>query len=221
MPGSPLQDRPIRSRAASRRLLAAALAAALAACQRDQVTHVEIPKEAAAALPSPASAGAPPAGSMPPGMGGDVPPPPSPDGGAKVQWTLPRGWTQSLSGGMRYATLKAPVPGKLDVSVVVLPGPAGGELANVNRWRGQIGLPPVDEAALAGARQVVRSGAGPVSLYEFTSEGQRRSRIVAGLVEVAGNTWFVKMVGDAEPASAARPDFLRLVESLRLETATR
>ena len=138
-----------------------------------------------------------------------------------MKWTLPKGWTESLSGGMRYATLKAPVPGKLDVSVVVLPGPAGGELANVNRWRGQIGLPPVDEAALAGARKLVRSGAGPVSLYEFTSEGQRRSRIVAGLVEVAGNTWFVKMVGDAEPASAARPDFLRLVESLRLETATR
>ncbi|HZZ83379.1 MAG TPA: hypothetical protein VFE30_02490 [Anaeromyxobacteraceae bacterium] len=224
MPGSPAQDRPTRS-PAPRPALAAALlaAAALTGCSRDEVTHVQVPKAPAAALPSPASAaaGAGAGSTPPPGMTGDVPPPPSPTGGAALKWTLPKGWTESLSGGMRYATLKAPVPGKLDVSVVVLPGPAGGELANVNRWRGQIGLPPVDEAALASSRKTLRSGAGPVSLFDFTSDGQQKSRMVAGLVEVAGNTWFVKMVGDAEPAAAARPDFLRLVESLRLDSATR
>jgi hypothetical protein len=119
---------------------------------------------------------------------------------------------------MRYATLKAPVDGKLDVSVVVLPGPAGGELANVNRWRGQIGLGPLDESGLDAARQPVRSKAGRVSLFDFEGEGTARSRLVGALVTSAdGNTWFIKMVGDGGPVAKARPDFLRIVESLRLE----
>jgi hypothetical protein len=117
---------------------------------------------------------------------------------------------------MRYATLRAPVDGKLDVSVTVLPGDAGGELANVNRWRNQIGLPPIDGAALAAARKPVPSGAGAISLYDFTSADKR---LVAGLTLVDGNSWFIKMTGEAAAVGRARSDFLRLVESLRRESS--
>jgi hypothetical protein len=143
-----------------------------------------------------------------------VPPPPAVEGG--LSWTLPKGWTESRSGGMRYATLVPSTPGKLDVSVVVLPGPAGGEIANVNRWRGQIGLKPVDEAELAKARKELRSPAGTVALFDFTSDGATKSRMVAGILFARGNSWFVKMVGEAGPVAAARPEFVRLLESLRL-----
>jgi hypothetical protein len=118
---------------------------------------------------------------------------------------------------MRYATLVPPTQGKVDVSVTVLAGDAGGELANVNRWRNQIGLPPIDEAALAQARKPVAAKLGPVSLYDFTSDAAPRRRVVAGWTQVSGNTWFVKMSGDEGPVGAARPDFVRIVESLRLE----
>jgi hypothetical protein len=99
----------------------------------------------------------------------------------------------------------------------VLPGPAGGELANVNRWRGQIGLTPLDEAALAKARKSVKAKVGEVALFDFTSEGTARSRVVAGLISTQGNTWFVKMVGDLDPVGGARRDFIRILESLRLD----
>lgn len=190
-------------------LLFLALAAFAAGCG-DDIAHYRVPKEA------PASAAMPSAGGpvMPVG---DVPPPPRPGGGA-LAWTLPSGWSESRGGGgMRYATLRSPVAGKVDVSVTVLSGEAGGELANVNRWRNQIGLPPLDAAALAAARKPVRAKLGPVSLYDFTSEGAQRSRVVAGFTVVEGNTWFVKMSGDEGPVGAARPDFVRIVESLRLE----
>jgi hypothetical protein len=118
---------------------------------------------------------------------------------------------------MRYATLRPPVPGRIDVSVTVLSGPAGGELANVNRWRGQIGLPALDEPTLAKARSRIEAGVGPVTLYDFTSGGSPASRVMAGLATVEGSTWFVKMTGDAAAVGAARADFLRLLESLRLE----
>jgi hypothetical protein len=206
----------------SRLPLCVALCAALATvigCRRDEVTHARVPKQAAA-----------PAGMTEMGMGmqgggampasADVAPPPTPTGASALRWSLPKGWTEEKgSGGMRYATLKAPVSGKLDVSVVVLPGPAGGELANVNRWRNQIGLAPLADGELEGARKVVKSKAGPISLYDFESEGTKKTRVVAGYTFSDGNTWFVKMTGDADAVQSARPAFLALVESLRFDAS--
>jgi hypothetical protein len=218
------QDFPLHAVApVGRGLLLAAVAAfallATAGCQRDDVRHYRVPKESAAASPGPgamavAAPAAPPAGGpvMDPSA---VPAPPAGAGG--VSWKLPKGWTETRAGGMRFATLVPATPGKLDVSVVVLPGPAGGEIANVNRWRGQIGLAPVDEAELARNRKEVRSAAGPVALFDFTSDGTVKTRMVAGILFVRGNSWFVKMVGDAGPVATARPDFVRVLESLRLD----
>ena len=199
----------------SRSYLALTFAALLAsACSRDDVTHYRVPTlppARSAAIPA-GMAGGPGAGTP---DGSDVPPPPPTSGG--LRWTLPKGWTESAGGQMRYATLKPPVAGRVDASVVVLPGPAGGELANVNRWRNQIGLPPVDDAALTGARRVVKTKAGPLHVYDFTSDGDPRNRVVAGLTSAKGNTWFVKLNGDAAAVAAARTDFLELLGSLRFE----
>ena len=196
--------------------LALGVSLLLSSCSRDEVTHFRVAKAAP-------GGGGDDAGRMashqspapPPGMSGDVAPPPAPDQG--LRWTLPKGWTDERQGGMRYATLKVPVSGRIDASVVVLPGPAGGELMNVNRWRGQIGLGAIDESALASARKEVRSKAGTLSVYDFTSEGGKKSRLIAGLLEAGGSTWFVKVTGDAEAVGAARNDFLALLGSLRLE----
>ena len=192
----------------------------VAGCSRDEVTHFRVAK-APGTAPEPGRSGAVrtgavvPPGSAPAGMEGDVAAPPAPERG--LAWTLPAGWKDERSSGMRYATLKPGVAGHLDGSVVVLPGPAGGELPNVNRWRGQIGLPPLDGAALAAARRVVKSRAGALAVYDFTSEGAKRSRVIAGSIEAGGSTWFVKLSGDADAVAAARADFLKLLESLRLE----
>jgi hypothetical protein len=192
--------------------LAVAVVLPLAACQRDEVAHYRVPKE----RPPAADPGEP--ATAPPGMSGDVPEPPQPSDGTGLAWTLPGTWTETRGGdAMRFATLKPPVQGRVDVSVTVLPGPAGGELANVNRWRGQIGLPPLDEPGLAGARRAVATKAGTVALYDFTGQGQARSRVIAGLASAGGNTWFIKMMGDERAVGAARQDFIRIVESLRLE----
>lgn len=193
----------------------AAISLVFAGCKQEEVTHARVPKPSPA--PAASSAGAMPPMAAPGGMSGEVPPPPSVSASDAVAWTLPKGWTETrASGGMRYATLKPPVQGKIDVSVITLPGEAGGELANVNRWRGQIGLAPVDEAALAKSRKTVKAPAGTVALYDFTNEGSTPSRMVAGLLVSRGNSWFVKMVGDPGPVASARADFISLLETLRL-----
>ena len=61
----------------------------------------------------------------------------------QLQWTLPAGWTEVAPGEMSIASFKVSGPNgaEADVTVVPLPGMAGGDTANVNRWRGQVGLP--------------------------------------------------------------------------------
>ena len=78
---------------------------------------------------------------------------------AKPQWTLPQGWQEEPGKEMRYATLRIAAgriaTGKqpLELSVVNLPrgnnSDAEYNLANINRWRGQLGLPPTTAADLA------------------------------------------------------------------------
>jgi hypothetical protein len=190
-----------------RALAAACALAGFTACDQDGVTHYRVAKASPQGAPT-----------MPAGMGmqGDVPPPAAPAGGG-LRWTLPKGWSETQGGSMRFASFKVPVKGTVDASVVVLPGPAGGELANVNRWRGQIGLEPLDEAALASARKTLATKAGPLKVYDFTSGGASGKRLVAGLTEIEGNTWFVKLTGDAGAVGAAREDFMKLLGSLRLD----
>lgn len=146
---------------------------------------------------------------------GQMPPP----GGSSesIAWDLPKGWTESRTGGMRVATLKPPVAGKVDVSVIMLSGAAGGELANVNRWRGQVGLPAIDEAGLAGLRKEIGSNAGTVSLYDFAGEAADKQRMIAGLLFVDGHSWFLKMTGEPSAVGAAKADFVKVLESLRLQ----
>ena len=189
----------------SRALAQASIAAVfLAGCQAEKITHYKAAKavEAAAIRDDPSAA---------------IPEPPRPAGG--LRWTLPPGWAEGAGDGMRYATLKPSVAGKVEISVVVLPGLAGGEAANVNRWRGQLGLAALDELALAQGREIIRTKAGPFSVYDFSSEGQKKSRMVAGLALLDGSTWFLKLLGDAPAVAAARPGFIHLLEGLHVDQA--
>ncbi|MDP1832139.1 MAG: hypothetical protein Q8K67_08775 [Geothrix sp.] len=230
MPNPPIL--PSRSRFLPLRkslLLSAGLLGLSLGCRSDQVSHYRVPKEAAAAHPDHpghAEEGMPASGmpsqGMPPGAGpgpdaaSSVPPPPTSKGSLK--WSLPKGWSELPGGGMRFATFKSSVPGRLEATVVVLPGAAGGELPNVNRWRGQIALPPLDEAGLATARTILKTKAGALNIYDFTSDGQAKSRMVVGYISTPdGNTWFLKLTGDEGPVAKAKPDFMTILGSLRLD----
>jgi hypothetical protein len=93
--------------------------------------------------------------------------------GEQPDWTLPAGWEEQPGSGMRAATISIPttdVP--LELSVLSLPwtgSPQDGVLANVNRWRRQMGLPAI----------------GPQEMSECTSELQLGD-VVATRVDLRG-----------------------------------
>ncbi len=68
-------------------------------------------------------------------------------------WETPLGWRQQPESGMRFATLLiGPSDDALELTVIPLATGTGNlsdyVLANINRWRGQLGLPEISAADL-------------------------------------------------------------------------
>jgi len=133
-----------------------------------------------------------------------------------VAWTVPPEWRSVASDQpMRLATFDA---GGAEVTVAAFPGAVGGNLANVNRWRGQIGLDPVDEPALGSLLSISRSGTTEVAILAM--EGKDGKVMLGAIVTPGdGQTWFVKSVTDAARAQARRPAFEAFAGSFTLSAA--
>ncbi len=104
-----------------------------------------------------------------------------------------------------------------DISVIPLGGLAGGELPNVNRWRGQVGLPPVQEAELATLWQPVPIGPETGKLIDMAGTNpaeEAKSHILAAVLTRGGTTWFFKMTGGHELVAAQKANFLAFLKSI-------
>lgn len=143
-----------------------------------------------------------------------VPIPARPQGSAALAWSLPDDWSEETGSGMRIATLRPAKYPSAEVTIVALEGQAGGELANVNRWREQLGLPRVEANALSSTRAKVASPAGEIIVHELL--GPNGNGVIAGIASSPGShTWFLKLAGDSQSLSAVRENFLRWMQTLR------
>ncbi len=184
----------------------ALLTIALAGCKKkDEVRFYQAPKDE----PSPLAAN--PA----------LPPAPQPAADGKPSWQKPEGWTEKSASAMRLASFSSAEKGgeSADISVVTLGGPAGGALANVNRWRGQIGLAMVDEAGLATMLTDMQIDGKPARIIDMAGteppEGKTKpQRSIVAMVEVADQTWFFKMSGEDTVVAAEKPALLEFLNSV-------
>lgn len=184
-----------------------ALALGLAGCGRNDVQVYQVGKDPAQAQP-PADMAA-----MPPGHPDVSAQPPG------LKWTLPTGWEEVPPGQMRVASFRIKGEGSklADVSVVPLPGAAGGTLANVNRWRSQVALAPVSEGELAQLAQKVEIAGQPGELFEQAGQGQgsgEPTRILAAILSRADTAWFFKVTGDDQLVAQQKPAFVDFLKSL-------
>jgi hypothetical protein len=132
------------------------------------------------------------------------------ESGASLLWTPPADWQNAPGNAMRRGSYAA--GGGAEVAITAFPGDVGGVLANVNRWRGQAGLAPVDDAGLAQATSTIDSN-GLTFVVLDASDGA--SPIVAALVPWNGGTWFFKLTGPADAVARAKPSFLSFLRSVR------
>lgn len=127
----------------------------------------------------------------------------------------PAGWTAKDPGSMRKGSWAVgPADAAADLAVTVFPGDVGGRVANLNRWRQQLGLPPGD-AEMFDAIQVAKVGALQGEVVHFTSaDGAKATRAV--LVSHKGSTWFFKLTGPAATVKSASGAFDAFVAGTQL-----
>jgi hypothetical protein len=138
---------------------------------------------------------------------------------------LPEGWQEVAPGEMRVASFR--VSGKdgkfADVGVVPLPGTAGTDLANVNRWRGQVGQSDITEAELSKVAEPVQIAGQGGQLFDQAgtnpSSGDK-SRILAAVLRREGTAWFFKMTGDDDLVAQQKPAFIEFLKSYSFTPAS-
>lgn len=172
---------------------------------------------------------APPAPPPPPAVTASPPLPPGhppldmrqqalPDGAvaqaANPHWTVPASWQPGMPSSVRRAsfTVTNASGQSVDIAVTAFPGDVGGSLANLNRWRSQIGLAPATEAEAAAATTSVDLNGVTATVVDLTGATQRM--IVVTLLH-AGNSWFFKLVGDPAVAETQKPVLMEFVNSVR------
>ena len=95
-----------------------------------------------------------------------------------------------------------------------VPGDVGGLLANVNRWVGQIGLPPVDQSLLEKYTTPITLAGEPAHLIE--AYGQEQG-LLAGALFLQKEAWFFKLQGDQVLAKKEKENFTSFLQSIALK----
>jgi hypothetical protein len=191
---------------------AAGLLLFAAGCGRDSVKVYHVDNSDLVTSPPPVAASA----TMPDGL-----PVPDNSGQPKLKYTLPDGWKEKALTQLRVASFEISENGKTaDVSVIPLGGMAGGDAANVNRWRGQVGQSPVDETDLKKSAEAVEVAGKPADLYDITGTSPGSGdpeRIVGAILHSEDTAWYFKMMGDAALAEKNKPAFIAFLKSVEFQ----
>jgi len=183
--------------------------AALAESQKEAFIHwigsIQMAGSNAAAAP----AVAPDASTMPPAL-----PPAADSEKPQIKWEVPDGWKPVPAASMRYASFAVAGQngGTAEISVVVLDGEGGGDLQNVNRWRSQIGLPPVTDNDLKPLIIPAKAKDGDILTVDMAGS---KSRILAGWTRIDGKSWFFKLTAPDALATAEKQRFTNFLQSVQ------
>lgn len=198
-----------RAGSTGRALLAVIWIAALGGCDRDD-QQIKVYRVAKAPLEStpPPDATMPTNVSSPPADLGTLP---ANSEKPNIKWDVPAGWSSTAASAMRYASFAAEQNGeKADISVVTFPGDGGSDADNINRWRQQIGLGPVDSVDAI----IVSLHAGTLHFSTVDIAGAT-ARMLAGWTRHEGRTWFFKMTGPPGVVEQEKPKFMAFLQSVR------
>jgi hypothetical protein len=140
--------------------------------------------------------------------------PPNDSGAPRIQWKAPESWTEVPPSSMCYASFSAPGEdgSKIDISVVTFPGDGGSDVDNINRWRGQIGLAPVDASAVSSAITPLKTADTTFSTADIAGD---KTRTIAAWTRRDGRVWFFKATGPGAAVEKEKPNFVKFIESVR------
>lgn len=198
----------------------------LTGCKDREITTYRAPKDAPVAAPSQAAAadtnnlppGHPPIGGAAPAgtdgmsaMAGTAVPTAGDASG--LTWTAPSAWTAKPLGAMRKGSYAVKGDGgEADLSITAFPGATGGLEANLNRWRGQVGLPALPSAEVVAATEKLETNGLQIIVADYAGNG---TRMIGAIIPYGGNSWFFKLMGPDALVAAQKPAFVEFLKTVK------
>jgi hypothetical protein len=140
----------------------------------------------------------------------------------RVSWTTPAGWRERPGdGAFRVASFEvAESQQRAEVTITRFPGGVGGLLANINRWRGQVGLQPVADVSQQPL-ETLEVASQPAQMLDLVGpaagSGAARQRLLVVLVARGDTTWFLKMTGPEAFLDRQKPIFVEFACGIRFD----
>jgi hypothetical protein len=140
--------------------------------------------------------------------------------GSHPEWQVPAGWQELDHSSFLVAKFRAMGEGgaQADINVSTSAGTGGGLLPNVNRWRGQLSLGPLDQAAVDKLAVTLDLAVGKATMVDFSgadSESDHKSRCVGVMVPRQNETWFYKLAGSEPVVAREKEALLNFVRSVK------
>lgn len=133
----------------------------------------------------------------------------------ELSYEVPEAWEEFPAQSVRKANFRVTdSSGSAEIAVTTFPGDVGGLLANVNRWRGQVGLDPIQESGLDSISRPfpISNHSGTIVSLQGPSES-----ILGGILGFHGNTWFFKMQGATGTVAAQADAMEAFLGSIQIE----
>jgi hypothetical protein len=152
----------------------------------------------------------------------EPPPADAKPGHTYIQWVTPAGWDENrTTSGFRLAAFTIKSADIESVCTIIpLQGEAGGLKANITRWLGQVSgsMNPDEntvEQLLKAKETFLTKGQFPAVLIDFTpvTPNPTNQSILAGVLNVQGNSIFIKMTGQKSHLIENKAKFKALCRS--------
>jgi hypothetical protein len=133
------------------------------------------------------------------------------------KWSPPADWVADPPNPVRKGSWTVPASNgtaPAEVSVNVFAGQLGGLLANVNRWRGQVGLEPtLTDDTLPTCVANITIGGLPAQLV--TLDGPDGHSLEGAFVFLPDRVWSFRLTGPTAAVTAQRPAFRAFLDSIQ------
>ena len=131
-------------------------------------------------------------------------------------WKTPVNWLEKEPSSMRLASFDIPYGGSMaDISITNFSGDAGGELANVNRWRRQLELDPISIEEINKSILNGSSDLGEFKYIKIINNSKQSSAFLCAILEIKNSTVFVKLNASVNGIKQLEKEFLLFCSSFK------
>ena len=142
----------------------------------------------------------------------------------------PAGWESRPASGMRKVEFRIERDGKsATLTAIDFPADAGpmmaDPVANVKRWRGEVGLPPISDEELAKTIEPIKVSGIEAKFVDAVpnqaqvNQSQTQEGTLAAMVTHDNIIWFIKLKGDRDLVAAERDNFKKFLASVEFPGA--